>query len=290
MVRHIRRLHNGLGDPVKEKPSATDSSIQNIFADSDIPSSLSERGRRNALLAKDNDFVDIFYDKFSKIKEIMAFSGQRGSTIFPLPGPFPVPTIDPPVGFHTYVCTDCLTAPIDPVTSSDFMIKGPLAFKSNHVCQQEYLEIKKRRAENGIMIDVIKSWNELRSSSIKFIAKLVHQWYGPENDVSIHVAEVDDSISQSWKVSSGQCSDYDLPLPRETNLGAVADDHWIYRALGGDKHKGTTTIDERELKDFLELEGSTFAIFRVKVRNEEKDLYAYLAPELITEIWEGPSS
>jgi hypothetical protein len=91
-------------------------------------------------------------------------------------------------------------------------------------------------------------------------------------------------------VSSGQCSEYDLPLPRETNLGAVADDHWIYRALGGDKHKGTTTIDERELKDFLELEGSTFAILRVKVRNEEKDLYAYLGPELITEIWVGPSS
>ena len=199
MVRHIRRLH-GLGHPVKEKPSAVNGSIQNIFVDSDIHPSLSGKWPRNVLQAKDNDIVDKLYDMFSKIIVIKALSGQGGSTIFPLPGPFAVSTIDPPVGFHTFVCDNCLTAPIDPVTSSDFKIKGPIAFESNHECQQDYLEIKRRRAENGIVIDVIKVWNELKSLSTKMIADLVKQWYGPENDVSIHVVEVDDSISQKLEI------------------------------------------------------------------------------------------
>ena len=41
MVRHIDRLHGGLGDPVKENPSATGSSIRNIHVKSDTPPSLS---------------------------------------------------------------------------------------------------------------------------------------------------------------------------------------------------------------------------------------------------------
>lgn len=268
MVRHIRRLHSGLGDPVKEKPSATDSPIQNIFVNSDTPSSLSEKGRRNALLAKDNDVVDIFCDKLSKIKEIMAFSGQRATTIFPLPGPFPVPTIDPPVGFHTYACVNCLTAPIDPVRLSDFIREGPRAFRYTHACKQEDMETNRRRAENGVIIDVIEAWDKLRSMANEFIANIVHQWYGPQNDVSIHVIEADDSSSSGKGLS---------PI----NLGTIAYDHWLYRALGDAKHKGTVPIEERELMEFINLAKGTFAIFRVKVRNEEKDLYAYLGPELM---------
>jgi hypothetical protein len=76
------------------------------------------------------------------------------------------------------------------------------------------------------------------------------------------------SISQDWNF-----------LPR--NLGIVADSHWAYRALESDKRKGITIIDERELMEFLELEKSTFAIFRVRLRDKEKNLYAYLGPELI---------
>jgi hypothetical protein len=35
------------------------------------------------------------------------------------------------------------------------------------------------------------------------------------------------------------------------------------------------------LMEFLRLEKSTFAIFRVMMRNKEKNLCAYLGPELI---------
>jgi hypothetical protein len=100
------------------------------------------------------------------------------------------------------------------------------------------------------------------------LADTVHRWYGPKKGVSIHAVEVDDSISQSWNF-----------LPR--NLGKVSEDHWAYRALGGDKREGTTIMDERELMEFLELEKSTFAILSVKLRNGEKNLYAYLGLELM---------
>jgi hypothetical protein len=198
----------------------------------------------------------MFYDKFSKIKEMKTF-GQRGSTIFPFPSPVLNSTIDLPVGFHSYTCEKCLTAPIDPVRLSDFLMKGPLAFRSNHVCKQEDLETQKSRKENGVIIDFIRVRSELNSAEIKFIADIVHQWYGPKNDSTIHVVEVDDSISQHWDF-----------LPR--NLGKVANGHWAYRALGADKRKGTTIIDERELMKFLELEKSTFAIFRAMLGDKEK--------------------
>jgi hypothetical protein len=100
------------------------------------------------------------------------------------------------------------------------------------------------------------------------MADIVHQLYGPKNGLSIRVVEVDDSVSQHWNF-----------LP--TNLGKVVDGHWAYRALGADKRKGITIIDESEFMDFLRLEKSTFAIFRIVMRNKEKNLYAYLGPELI---------
>jgi hypothetical protein len=265
MARHIDRLHGGLGNPVKEKPSATGSSIRNIHVKSDPPS-LSGKLRPKVFQAKE-DF-DMYYDMFSKMKEMKAFSVQRGSTIFPFPSPLLNSAIDPPVGFHSYTCEKCFTAPIDPVRTSDFLMKGPLAFRSNHMCRQEDLETLRRRRENGGIVDFIRLWNELNLSAIKCMAYIVHQWYGPKNDVSIHVVEFDDSISQHWDF-----------LP--TNLGKVANGHWAYRALGADKREGITIIDERELMKFLELEKSTFAIFRVRLGDKEKILYTYLGPELI---------
>jgi hypothetical protein len=190
MVRHINRLHGALGNPVK---------------------SYSGEVHRNTFQAKE-DFVDMCYDRFSKIKEMKAFFGQRGSTIFPFPSPLLNSDIDPSVGFHSYTCEKCLTAPIDPVRSSDFLMKGPPAFRCNHMCRQEDLETQKRRKENGVIVDFISMWNELNSSAIKFMASIVNQWYGPQDDLSIHVVEVDDSISQHWDF-----------LP--TNLGKVANSH-----------------------------------------------------------------
>jgi hypothetical protein len=125
------------------------------------------------------------------------------------------------------------------------------------------MEIKRRGVENGVIVDVIKSWDKLRSSAIEFIANIFHQWYGPQNDVHILVVEAEDSSFVSEEL---------LPI----NLGTIANNHWIYRALGNTN--GTTPIDERELMEFINLAKGTFALFRVKVRNEEKNLYASLVP------------
>jgi hypothetical protein len=166
MIRHINRLHGGIGNPVKEKPSATGRSIRHIYVKSEPPSS-SGKLRPNAFQAKE-DLIDTYYDKIRKIKEMKAFFGQNGSIAYPFPNPVLSSAIDPPVGFHSYTCGKCLTAPIDPVKSSDFLMKGPLAFRSNHMCRQEDLETQKRRGENGVIIDFIQVWNKLNSSAIEY--------------------------------------------------------------------------------------------------------------------------
>jgi hypothetical protein len=94
MVRHIKRFYGGLGSPAKEKPSAIDSSILNNSVDSGVPSSLPGKLRPNASQVKEKDIVDMYYDWFSKIKEMQAFFGQSGSPILTLPGSFPVSFLD----------------------------------------------------------------------------------------------------------------------------------------------------------------------------------------------------
>jgi hypothetical protein len=176
-----------------------------------------------------------------------------------------MPPVELPVGFKMYTCGECFTAPIDPVKLSDFMRHGPDAFRPTHVCRQEDLEIKRQRTEKGIHLDFITTWDKLRSFSIGFLANMLRQWVGPQKDVSTNVIEVDELTSRDGKL-----------LPVE--LGTIGNNHWIYRASRNDKHVGSTTIDENELKAFLNLAKGTFALFRAKIQNQDKYFYAYILP------------
>ena len=159
LQRHIIRSHGGEGKPVKNKSSA------------DIENEL--------------DLIDIAYQKFKKYKdrndkveEMINYSANNNSRI-PFPSHFPLDmfnyhpsaTFDPPVGFKTYICADCLTAPIDPVKLSDFIMLGPLAFNTRHICKLEDLENRKRRIAEKQKIDVITTWDELRKLSIQHLAE-----------------------------------------------------------------------------------------------------------------------
>jgi hypothetical protein len=98
MVRHIKRLHGSQGEPVKEKPSTIDSSIQNMFVNSSVPPLTSGEGRPIARQRKDNDIVDMFFDKIGrieKVEKVKAFFSRQGtSTMFPSPANLHVPTND----------------------------------------------------------------------------------------------------------------------------------------------------------------------------------------------------
>lgn len=61
-------------------------------------------------------------------------------------------------------------------------------------------------------------------------------------------------------------------------LGTIENDHWFYRALGNHKNFGSTTMDENELKMFLNLAKGTFALFCAEIKNQDKYFYAYILP------------
>jgi hypothetical protein len=276
MVRHIERVHGGQGKPVKVKSSAVYQSIPNVCGRTTSPSVSHTKKPSDTTRREENDLVDAIYEdvmkanaKMNKIREIKAFfSEPSDSTTFLLPTTVPLPSIDPPVGFRMYVSADCLTGPIDPVRLSDFMAKGPAAFRSTHACKQEDLEIIRRRAEQKIYIDFITIWDRARLLSISFLANLVHQWYRPHNNAYIQIIEE--------KNSTYQIADL-VPV----NLGKIANNHWAYRASADKEGNGMTTIDDTELMDFLNLAKGTFAPFRVQIKNEEKYLYAYIIPKLM---------
>jgi hypothetical protein len=111
----------------------------------------------------DLDPVDVAYQKFKKYKDrndkveemINYFANNNSRILFPSQFPLdifnhhPNPTFDPPVGFRTYICADCLTAPIDPVKLSDLIRLGPLTFTPKHTCKQKDLQNRKRAAEKN---------------------------------------------------------------------------------------------------------------------------------------------
>jgi hypothetical protein len=107
-------------------------------------------------------------------------------------GTFNMNAFNPPVGFRTYICVDCLTGAIDPIPLSDFRRLGFAVFKPGHICKQEDLEIRKRRAEKELYVDVIKKWDGLRLLSIRYLANIVHQWVGPNKDIHMKVIEESD--------------------------------------------------------------------------------------------------
>lgn len=269
MVRHIKSKHAGLGKPVKEKTLDTNQTKSDKLAQANGSSPHYRSKRPAKALEQENDLVDIVYedvrktkDKENKIKEIEEFFGQANTTPS---NNVPMSPLELPVGFKMYTCAECFTAPIDPVKLSDFMRHGPDAFRPTHVCRQEDLEIKRQRANKGIHLDFITTWDKLRSFSIGFLANMLRQWFGPLKDVSTNVIEVDELTCRNGKL-----------LPVE--LGTIGNDHWIYRASRNDKHIGSTTIDENELKAFLNLAKGTFALFRAKIKNQDKYFYAYIPP------------
>ena len=94
---------------------------------------------------------------------------------------------------------------------------------------------------------------------------MLHKWFGPHKDLSANVVEIDESATRVGKL---------LPI----NLESIRNDHWIRRALDDDEVNGSTTIDENELKVFLNLANGTFALFHAKLKNEDKYMYAYVGP------------
>jgi hypothetical protein len=264
-------MHHGVGKPVKDKTS----DANQARPDRDRPNWSSPRHPKKKpskpFEGEEFDLVDTVHEKVKetqiktdKIKEIEAFFSQAHTGIPPL-NIVPMSPIDLPVGFKMYTCGECLTSPIDPVKLLDFVRQGPDAFRPTHVCRQEDLEIKRQRAEKGIYLDFITTWDKLRSFSIGFLADMLHKWFGPHKDLSANVVEIDESATRVGKL---------LPI----NLESIGNDHWIRRALDDDEVNGSTTIDENELKVFLNLANGTFALFHAKLKNEDKYMYAYVGP------------
>lgn len=266
--RHIKRKHKGKGVPVKNKSSVP-------YPRNQTAKEENIKTGQKVTTTGELDLIDVIYPIFKKYKdrndkiEEMDNYFAKNSRI-PLPSNLhpdvfnchPDTTFDPPCGFRTYICVDCLTGPIDPVKLSDLRTLGPLAFKPRHVCEQEDLENLKRVAKKR-QIDVIATWHELHKLSIQYLADIVHQMFGLHNPKPLWAFETHLRYSP-WM------EDY---LP--TNLGKIDKNHWASRAFIAKERKGTT-IDNTELMDFLNLTRSTFAPFQAKIDGEARYFCLYI--------------
>jgi hypothetical protein len=292
LQRHILRAHNAIGDPVKDKTSTTGQYMSAVSSKNTKLSSLHSKQVASPKHEKEKDIVDWMYervkelkskkDKMTEIKNLSSKSPDStyiGQSIFPLPsiGPnaSPPPSemtgmskqatveFNPTVGFRTYICANCLTAPIDPVSLSDFITLGPLAFEPRHTCKQEDLENIKRRAEKKIYLDVVTTWDELRKLSIQYLADIVHQMVGLHS--SIPLCAFEKTQLKPW-----------IEKSLSINLGKIDKNHWAYRALIVKESKGTTTIDNTELMNFLNRTRATFAPFQAEIDGEVRYFYLYI--------------
>lgn len=267
LKRHIIRKHKGEGIPVKNKSSVP-------YPRNQTAKEENNKKGQEVKTTGELDPIDVHYqifkrykDRNDKIEEMINYFASNSRIPFPShlqPDIFnyqPNTTFDPPVGFRTYTCVDCLTGPIDPVKLSDFKTLGPMAFKPRHTCRQEDLENLKRRAEKKQYIDVIATWHEIHKLSLQYLADIVHQMVGLHNPKPLWAFE---THLRPWM------EDY---LP--TNLGKIDKDHWASRALIAKEDKGTT-INNTELMDFLNLTRSTFAPFQAKIDGEVQYFCLYI--------------
>jgi hypothetical protein len=285
MKRHIMRRHNGEGVPVKNKSSAD---TEKLACDTQHTDNIEGLYPRNKIAKEENnkkgqgvkttgelDPIDRAYqifkplkDRNDKMEEMITYFAKNSRIPFPShlhPDIFnyhPNTTFDPPVGFRTYICENCLTGPIDPVKLSDFETLGPLAFRPRHTCKQEDLENLRCRTTNKQYIDVITTWDELRKLSLQRLADIIYQIVGPHKDIHMKVIEDSDSNSQIADSS---------PI----NLGKIDEKHWAYRVLIAQESKGTK-IDNTELINFLNLAKSTFAPFQAEIYGIVRYFYLYI--------------
>lgn len=266
MVRHIKRKHSGLLDDIKEKTSCA-TNPTNIFSKNNNVSS-TRKGPTD-----ENDLVGSLYAAFKKgltrqkmIKEMSDYFQQSSSiTIYPLFSAVNNHAADLPIGFRTLTCSNCLTAPIDPIRLSDIAREGSAALSliPRHVCNHEDLEIQRRRAENKIHLDVIKTWNELHQISIRGLANIVHSSIGPDAAVSIDAIE---EVSLSSLIADS------MPVC----LGKVDENHWACRALCDNRRHKSAVINDIELMNILNLAKSTFAPFRAQINGKEHYFYIWI--------------
>lgn len=269
MERHIKRIHGGKGFPVKPTMTRQSSLAGNRH--------VGDKHTTKHTHVKNDDMFDLMYEDFKhltskqeKAKEMRSYLNDPNlNRMFGSLGP--VGNFDPPVGFKTYVCDNCLTGPVDPVRLSDFKRLGPSAFNPSHVCNKEDLENRKRRIEEGHSVDVITVWNQLRLLSIECIANIVHRWYDQQKT---YLYAIEETFVKPWIDNSSIVHD----------LGRIQEDHWACRALS-DKNKKISSLSSSELMQFLNLTFATFAPFKADIRGEIHYFYLCIPPVISQVSW-----
>lgn len=271
LKRHIERLHDDLGHPVKSKRSVIEQSLPKLSSEDTNHPALDGGHRTHEIHREEDDSINYIYkiykkgkSKCDKVKEMKDFFSELYIPTFsPVPHMPHMPhnagafLLDPPVGFRTYVCDRCLSGAIDPIVLSDFRKRGFLAFSPQHTCKQEELQARERAAEKNAY-DFITKWNEIRQHSINYLLYIVHQWVGLDKD--IYLKAIEEPSLRPQIVDS-----------LHTNLGEIDKNHWAYKAISGENK--VAVIDNKELMDFFHHSLATAAPFRAEIDAKERHFY-----------------
>jgi hypothetical protein len=213
----------------------------------------------------------------------IADNGMYNVSVNNISGSNNITSSNPPAGFRSFACAQCLTGLVDPVLLSDFERMGPTSFNFEHACKQEDLQKFEHISEKR-HIDMTQ-WNELQEKVTKYLADIIHRWVGLGKEVCLSGTEVPTHIfrSEYSKEKNNENgsdrveeikSKYSKPWIEGSyiNLGRLDNNHWAYRALNENEDK-KTVIDDNELLEFLNLAKSTFAPFQAETDGGLRHFY-----------------
>jgi hypothetical protein len=268
LKRHIERLHDDIGIPVKSKRLVKGQSLPTLSSEDISHLALNGGYHGHKIHVEKDDSINNIYkifkkekNKYDMVKEMIDFFPEPYRHAFS-PALHIPPNVgaflgDPPVGFRTYICDHCLSGPIDPIALSDFRKRGFLAFNLQHTCKQEDLQARRQAAEKN-SYDFITKWSEVRQLSISYLSFIVHQWVGSGKDIFLKAIEEPSLRPQIMDSLS-------------TNLGKLDKSHWAYKSVSnGNK---VTVIDDKELLDFFHNSLATAAPFRAEIDGKERYFY-----------------
>ena len=302
LKRHIIRIHNGIGMPVKHKSTGNNAHLQREIeetskwqkCDSDyrpLPypvnkhSSFYDKRPANEKFSEEQDPVDLVYeackkqkDRIDKINEVRNF--LYGHSSLPIYPAYPMAQNISPLPFEGTIDFNNSNS----IGTFDF----PVAFKT-HICifcltgpidPVMFSDFKRLGDKAFNSRHTCKQEDIQRNQRVaeKYGIDLINKWdelrllslHRLVDIVHLWVGLHRDVYLYAYEISKPQI-DCSMPI----DLGRLSKNHWAYKALN-DKANNKTAIDDTELLYFLNRAKATLGLFQGEIDGKVSYFYSFI--------------
>ena len=302
LKRHIKRLHNGIGMPVKHKSTANNAHLQPEIEETSkrqkygsnyrpLPfqvnkhSSFYYKRPENEKFSEEQDPVDLFYDAFKKQKDRIEKINEVGNFLYghslPIYPAHPLAQNISPLSFEG-------TTDFNYNSNGIGTFDLPVGFKT-HTCifcltgpidPVRFSDFKRLGpiAFNSRHTCKQEDIQHLQRVAEKYGIDLINKW-DEMRLLSLHrlveIVHLWVGLHRDVYLLAFEVSKPQLECSMPIDLGRLSKNHCAYRALDDIENK-KTVIDDSELLYFLSRARATLGLFQAEIDGKARYFYLYI--------------